>query len=287
MKITNELGLPNALVAAVKNDPYNPGTCDISVTRLIAPARKVVLEAQHANEISEDVSDRLWALFGQAVHTVLERAEEGTLVEKRLTINRQGWKISGQFDRLVINDGVLQDYKITTTYSAKNGGRAEWEQQLNVLATILREHGYPVKQLEVIAILRDWTQSQVDRIVDYPVKPAMRIPVMLWPEEQCEEFIDERIRVHQAARTVLPECSAEERWERSGQWALMKAGRKTAVKLFDSESDAMTAAEAAGNGHCVEHRPGRWLRCEMYCPAARFCQKWQQFQVGPNGQPGD
>ena len=37
MKLTNKFQLPLALVNAVKNDPYNPGVCDLSVTRLIAP----------------------------------------------------------------------------------------------------------------------------------------------------------------------------------------------------------------------------------------------------------
>ena len=51
MKITNELGLPEALVAAVRNDPYDAGTCDISVTKLISPPRMVALEAEHGKEI--------------------------------------------------------------------------------------------------------------------------------------------------------------------------------------------------------------------------------------------
>ena len=37
MKITNELGLPEPLVDAVRNDGYTKGNADFSVTGLISP----------------------------------------------------------------------------------------------------------------------------------------------------------------------------------------------------------------------------------------------------------
>lgn len=147
MKITNKYGLPEALVAAIANDPYDPGKGDITVTRLIAPPRKVLLEARHAHEISEDVSDRLWSLLGQSVHVILERAEKTAVTEERLSITRQGFTVSGKFDRFVLTDGLLQEYKVTTAYTVRNGGRDEWEAQLNLLAAILRENGHQVLRL--------------------------------------------------------------------------------------------------------------------------------------------
>lgn len=189
MKITNNLGLPQALVAAVANDPYDSGKCDITVTRLISPPRKVALERLHAHEIREDVSERLFSLLGQAVHVILERAEVEAVTEGRLSIERQGWVISGQFDRLALTDGVLTDYKVTSTYAAKDGGRLEWEYQLNVLAMILREHGHQIKKLEVVAILRDWSKAMAARGGDYPQVQAMKFEVPLWSEERCECFV--------------------------------------------------------------------------------------------------
>jgi len=275
MKITNRLNLPSALVAAVANDPYQPGECNITVSRLIQPPRKVALEALYSKEITEDVSDRLWALFGQAVHVILERAETEALVEQRLTIQRQEWKISGRFDRFAFTEGILQDYKVCSAYAVKNGTKQEWDCQLNILATILREHGHDIRQLEVVAILRDWSKNYVSRGSDYPDRQVLKIEIPLWSLEKCEEYLDERIRLHQMARTNLPECSPEERWAKPDQWALTKDGRKTAVRVYDQEIEAQVALRMAGPNHAIEHRPGKNLRCESYCPAAPFCDQWK------------
>jgi hypothetical protein len=273
MIITNNLGLPEAIVAAILNDPYDGGKSDITVTKLISPPRKVALETIHAKAITEDAADLLWALMGQSIHSILERAEVEAIAEKRLSIERQGWSISGKFDRLVVKDGLLQDYKVVSVHAAKNGGKLEWGGQLNVLAQILRENGYPVRKLEAIAILRDWSKSQVSRNQDYPDKAAVKIGIPLWDECRCEEFIDERIRLHQAARIKLPLCSPHERWQRPDVFAVMKSGRKTAVRLFDNEADANAYTEMTGSGLTIIRRPGTSIRCDGYCAAAPFCDQ--------------
>lgn len=271
MQLTNRFNLPESIFNAIKNDPYNPGPCDMSVTTLISPPRQVELKRRHQKEITEDVSDRIWSLFGQGIHTVLERAETNAITEARLSIERQGWVISGQFDQYEPVTGILRDYKVTSCYAVKNGHRKEWEQQSNILACILREHGYTVNGLQIVTILRDWSNSVAQRSQDYPDCPVLTIDVPLWSQEKCEEFVDSRIRIHQAARQTLPECSAEERWATPDIWALMKEGRKTAVNLFDSEKEANAALIAAGDKHYLDHRPGRNIRCGGYCCVAAFC----------------
>lgn len=276
MRITNKFNLPESIVSAIINDPYTSGPCDISVTRLISPPRKVALEKAHYKDLEEDASDRVWSLFGQAMHVVLERAEHIADTETRLVIERQSWNISGQFDRFDPVSGVLSDYKITSTLSVKNGSRSEWTAQMNILATLLRENSYAVNQLQIVVILRDWSKSQAQRSTDYPTQPVVTIEIPLWSEEKCEEYIDERIRLHQAARDKLPECSAEERWQTANVFALMKEGRKTAVKLFEDENEAEAACKAAGDKHHLVFRPGKSIRCESYCPAAPFCEQYQR-----------
>ncbi|HNV68258.1 MAG TPA: hypothetical protein PKO06_01075 [Candidatus Ozemobacteraceae bacterium] len=275
MKITNRLNLPSALVNAVRNDPYSAGACDISVTRLVSPPRIVALERQFHDKIEEDVSDRIWTIFGQAVHHILERGEETAVTEERLSIERQAWVISGQFDRLVLAEGLLQDWKVSTVYSAGNGGRFEWEAQLNLLGTILREHGVRVEKLEVVVLMRDWSKTMSLRNPEYPEAAVIKIPVPLWSIERCEEYLDERIRLHQAARTELPLCEAQERWAKPDTWALKKVNRVKAVRVFDNEADAYAACEVAGNEHSVEHRPGQNMRCQNFCSCAAFCSQWQ------------
>lgn len=280
MILTNRLGLPRSIENAVRNDPYTRGGAHISVTGLISPARKRALEARHADEITEDVADRIWALMGQIAHGVLERADDQAWCEERLYISRHGWRISGQFDRYLLEpDGLLQDYKLTTVYAVRDGCKPEWEAQENIYALMLREHGYRVERLEVVAILRDWQRSKAKHTSDYPQKPVLIVPVSLWPTEQTEEYIKSRLMAHGWAQHELPECTTEERWERPAVYALHKRGNTRATSLHDRIEQAEAARDAAIEAatrkaeYEIQERPAQQIRCTDYCPAMPFCDQ--------------
>ncbi len=95
---TNRANLPDAIVAAVVNDAYTKGNAEISVTGLLKPPRQAVLEAKHQDEITQDVSERVWSLLGQSVHSILEQANRRGIAERRLSIACEGWTISGGMD---------------------------------------------------------------------------------------------------------------------------------------------------------------------------------------------
>lgn len=278
MHITNRLGLPSSLVKAVSNDRYSRGDAHISVTGLIGPARKRYLETLHADEISEDVAERIWALMGQIAHGILERADDVAWCEERLFIERYGWRISGAFDRYLLEpSGLLQDYKMTSTYSIKDGVKIEWEAQENIYTLMLREHGYEVSRLEIVAILRDWQKAKAKHDDNYPQVPALVIPVREWTKDETETYIKARLNAHSKAHKNLPECTAEERWERPAIYALQKIGNKRATKLFDSEAEAQEALEAIGKGYEVQLRPAEQKRCQDYCTALPFCDQGQRL----------
>ena len=96
--LTNKLNLPLAVVKAVTNDPYTRGDSDISVTQLISPPYQRRL--RQTVEPVEDVAERLFSLYGQLAHGLLERAglKVGSNVETRLFTEVSGWKVSGQYD---------------------------------------------------------------------------------------------------------------------------------------------------------------------------------------------
>jgi hypothetical protein len=282
VKLTNKLGLPAAIVNAVANDPYTHGDAHISITGLIGPARKRALEKRHAHEITEDVSDRIWSLMGQVAHGILERSETQAWTERRLYMERHGWRISGQFDRFVYEDGLLQDYKLSSTYTVRDGVKPEWEAQQNCYALLLREHGYTVNKLQIVIIFRDWQRAKARHSPDYPQHPAAVLDVPMWSDERIERFIFARLVAHSNAPAALPECTPEERWEKPGAFALMKAGNKRATSVHGSRAEAERALENAqatarkGTEFRVEARPAEQTRCLFYCPAAPFCSQWQE-----------
>jgi hypothetical protein len=286
--ITNNLGLPDPIVRAITRDTWTPKPNRIGVTTLIAPPRKAALEILHADELVEDAADRVWALLGQAVHSIIERAGGLGIAEHRLTMDIEGWTLSGILDHFVYDpDGCLSDYKVSSTWAAKEGGKEEWDQQTNIYAHMLRHQGHAVARARVVLICRDWRKNEFLRYGSsgYPAQQVVVLPVTLWTPEQCDVFIRERMRMHQAARAgVLPHCTPEERWQRPTVWALMREGRKSAVKLYDNEAEADAAANGA-KGVSVVKRPGIAMRCSQYCSVAKQCQAVNDGQWLPGEIP--
>lgn len=277
-KFTNIHGLPDGIVRAVTNDPYTKGNADYSITGLLKPPRISVLERKHRDEIEEDVSERIWSLLGQATHTILERAETEAIPEDRWFLELDGKRISGGLDRFDIYQGKIADYKVTSIYKVRDGVPPEYEQQLNCYAGIIRAAGYPVFELEIVAILRDWLKRESKRNPAYPPTQIKVLSVPVWPQEKVLAFLRGRINLHEAAKSLLPECTREERWATNDVWAVMKDGRKTAVRLHDSEKFAQDHATALGKGHSVVFRPGENKRCQDYCSAAKFCDQYQSMK---------
>tara|TARA_R110000787_G_scaffold38014_2_gene96094 strand:+ start:34 stop:903 length:870 start_codon:yes stop_codon:yes gene_type:complete len=287
MKITNVLNLPQPIVDAVQNDPYDSGESDISVTRLISPPRQVALANEHGRKLTEDCADRLFSLMGQAMHHILERGGdvEGTrIIEKRLFADVGGWKISGQID--IWENGVLDDYKFTSVWETLNGLKEEKIQQLNMLAWLSRLNGIKVDKIRIVALYRDWSKSKAEFERDYPQHQIGVIEVPMWDDFKTAAFIDERVAIHQAARLELPFCTDEERWQRATKYAVMKEGRKSAFRLLDSSDAAMIYCEDKGfandgelkTGYYVEIRRGEATRCKHYCAVAPFCTQFNPIQ---------
>jgi hypothetical protein len=279
VRITNHANLPAPLVRAITLDPYDASSVDYSTTTLIKPPRIVALERRHAAELEEDAADRIWALMGQLGHLVLERAGMGELAEKRFTAQRLGKKIGGQVD-LWCNDTLL-DYKFCSIWTAKDGVKPEWEQQMNINALLCRENGVPVRAAQIIAIYRDWSVGAARREADYPKTQVQVFDVPIWSPERQESYVADRISRHIRAAVELPECTPLERWARPAVWALMKEGNKRAIRLHNSFQAAQDAC-LINPKYYVEHRPGVQTRCEMYCAVSEFCSQWEALKKQAN-----
>lgn len=231
MKITNERGLPRPILNALMNDPYSKGESDFTVTELISPPRQNALKRKYWDVLTEDASDRVWSLLGQAVHHIAEQGVTKDFIsEERFYANILGFNIGGQCDLYDKETGTLYDYKCTSAWGfiSKNGGgrKPEYEQQLNMLASLLRHNGYPVDRLVIIGVLRDWDQKCLDPVnkrffkEGYPKAPIVEVGQKIWKDEDCLKFFVERIKLHRDAikhlekndQKDLIKCSKEEIW---------------------------------------------------------------------------
>jgi len=279
MRITNKYGLPGALVEAIKNDSYDAGDSDISVTTLISPPKIRVLSKAHSGEMEEDASDRIYALVGQAVHSILERAEPSAIVEKRLYMDVLGWKVGGQFDRMTLRQVTLQDFKLCSVWEYIFGLKPERVAQLNVLAELCHQNGFTdIRKIEVVAIFRDWMKSKAKFDKDYPQAQVQRINVPLWDKAARLAYIKERVRLHQEAeKGRVIDCTASERWATDDTWAVMKGANKRAAKVCKSEHEAEEWINGR-DGFSVQLRKGVSKRCEDYCPVKDWCDQYKDMK---------
>jgi hypothetical protein len=115
----------------------------------------------------------------------------------------------------------IRDYKTTSVWAVMNE-KIEWEQQLNIYAWLVDtvKEDFFVKDLGIVAIIRDWSRREANRNSDYPQAPVKEIPIKLWTYEEQEAFIKDRITHHSACEFAmetdgdLPPCTPEEMWEK-------------------------------------------------------------------------
>lgn len=273
MQITNDANLPEPLYQAIvaQQQQHSVGEADISCTQLIDAPLIGWMWRNYGDQVVEDAADRLWALYGSIAHSILEGyAGAGHHVETEAIATVDGMRVSGHLDLLVMPDGRIQDYKFTSAWTvgeAKKNGKPEWERQLNVYRYLLEQDARlnfsPVRQLEIVAMLRDWGPRHVQE----GLKPVEVISIPLWEQERVEAYLRERVRLHQAAfaKEIPPQCSPEERWATPTTYAIVRPGRKTAVKVFQDRAEA-EAWQKQSPVDGIEVRPGENKRCLNYCP---------------------
>lgn len=231
MKITNARGLPQPVFEALNRKDYSSGDAHISVTELIDSPRIRVLKKKHNNEIELEADTLLAAFLGTCFHKGIEMGTKTGTTERRLSIDVNGWKLSGGMDHY--NDGVLTDYKTATKWKTMldcaDGRIEEWENQLNVYAHILRANGFPVTKLMLFALFKDWNKGDFGRSAKsgkifvpyqqggYPENAWLHFEVALWPENIAAAYVLARVVLHQDAEKKLPLCTAKEIWKNAGR----------------------------------------------------------------------
>ena len=293
--ITNKHGLPDSFLNYARSDKYSRGDADISVTQLIDSPQVLLLREKHQEETTTDVMDMIFALFGTAVHSVLETGKTPNVVkEQRLYDTVRGWKISGAIDQYEIlgDDLVITDYKVTSVWSVMFD-KQEWINQLNVYAYLLEVNKQrPVTNIKICAILRDWNRTQARLKPDYPQHPVAYIDIPLWSMKERIKYVNERVTAHQDARQMfdledgLTPCSDKERWAKEDKWAVIKKGNKKAFRVFNNKQDAENlvydlsdklALDVHKRNHDIEFRKGEYTRCKSnYCGVADFCQQYRE-----------
>ena len=276
MKVTNRLHLPDALVNAVSVERHNkPG--QYSATTLNKGTKEIVLQERHWDEFEVDAADNVWAVFGTAVHAVLEKHNDGNFHEERFDVAVGDSRVTGVVDSYDMERGTIADWKTASVYKVMKGDFADWYRQGMTYAWLLKQSGLDVRRCRFIALLKDHSKSKARFDAGYPQSPVFVYEFEITPEEleQTGERIASKVAEIEDAEKLADDdiapCTAEERWCDGDKYAVMKNGRKTAVRVFDTLPDADRCAGELGSGHYVENRPAVSRKCADYCLCKDFC----------------
>lgn len=282
MIITNNLKLPAPFVNMAQRDYiYEPN--EYRVTSLLKGVRETILERRHDAEIERDVSDMVWMLFGTAVHGVLEKHEEGDneLKEQRIKIPFGDYVLSGQFDLYNDTTKTVTDYKTASVWKIIFGDFEDWRRQLLIYCYMLRKIGFDAQGGEIVAFLKDHSKRDAKIKPDYPQFPVKIVSFAFSDDDfiECEQWLSDRFALIARAEKLpddeLPLCTPEERFNSGDKYAVMKKGRKTALRVMDSLEEAERWKSEHG-GDEIQKRPGEDKKCLDYCSACQFCNHYKE-----------
>lgn len=218
-----------------------------TVTELISGVRETFLKK--TSDYAVDPSSVLYALQGQAIHSINESHTQGDILsEERL----KDEITSGQFDLfgkiLDTDDGVLGDLKVTSSYKLmkalgiykvdvptgevyKTGAKKglpktrkefrydgvkdifEWAVQLNYYRLLLEQQGFKVNRMYIQALCRDSNlRIAAERGID---KTVYIIPINKISDHWLKIYFNHKAKLLREAleNNSLPKvCSHRERW---------------------------------------------------------------------------
>jgi len=280
MKIINKLNLPEGLSRAVSVNRHNDPGC-LSATTLIQGVKQIILTERHWDSLEDDVSERIWAVFGSAVHSLLESEGENDFTEQEMSCKIGDVTVTGRIDSYDMERGVICDYKTASVYKIKCGNFDDWYKQGMIYAWLLTRNGFNASKCRFIAMLKDHSKTEAKRDCGYPQSPVYiyEFSVSAQRLKEIENYIARKVEDYCSNAALpddsIPACSPEEHWDRPSKFAVRKEGRKTAIRLYDSLEDAESHRARLGEGHFVEHRKGESIKCRSYCLCARFCGFYQ------------
>jgi hypothetical protein len=147
---------------------------------------------------------------------------------------------------------------------------------------MLRTSGYEVENIEICAIVKDWSKMKINTSRDYPKSPFVTVKIKIADNEEVLKYIATRIALHKRADEgeQFP-CTKKERWAKEDVFAVRKKGGKKSLKNLSSRKIAETHLGSIQHKYpegslYIEHRPAESFRCKNYCSMNSICPQYQK-----------
>ena len=122
MKVTNKLNLPAAFVNAVSVRRHNAPGC-FSATTLNKGSKEIILNDRHFEEIEVDAADSVWAVWGTAVHALLESQPDNNFHEESFKVPVCNSFVTGQVDSYDMEHATIFDWKTASVWKVQSSAR--------------------------------------------------------------------------------------------------------------------------------------------------------------------
>lgn len=293
MKLTNKLNYPPAYVKAAERYIYPRTEGRIGVTELIESPQIRRLYIERYDDLIIDVSDFFTPMLGSAWHYNLQRnCPEEFKAEKKyevdlVTSQSDGKKIGNVLQKRIgditlvgkadLVNGGIEDYKLMSAWSWVFDKDKHFIDQLNILNWLRINSGIQsANYLRTHCFIKDWSPYKAKQNSDYPQQKFFRRDLPVWPLEQTEKFIVERLKLH-ADKNY--QCTDEDKWSRAEGFAVMKKGRKSALRVLNTQAEAMKWCidnNWAKSGQLLKEisiveRKSECKRCLSYCSVRSVC----------------
>ena len=232
MKVTNEDDVSLALAVWLLYDEYdyvdNPKY--LSATTLLKPLKQIVMKhrVDFSNE-SIDVMDFAQASMGTGLHDSIEKAWKlghksalkklgypdrvvnavvinptkedfdknpdliPVYIERRGTKNLRGWLIGGKFD--IVTEGLLQDFKSTSTYSWVAGSRDDEHKMQGSIYRWIHDDVITEDVIRINYIFTDFVKYMAANNPKYPARRIMHKDIPLLSYERTEAWLNEKLQL--------------------------------------------------------------------------------------------
>ncbi|UEN68853.1 exonuclease [Shigella virus Moo19] len=323
MKITNEHDVSLALAVWLLYDEYdyvdNPKY--LSATTLLKPLKQIVMKhrVDFSNE-SIDVMDFAQASMGTGLHDSIEKAWKlghksalkklgypdrvvnavvinptkedfdknpnliPVYIERRGTKNLRGWLIGGKFD--IVTEGLLQDFKSTSTYSWVAGSRDDEHKMQGSIYRWIHDDVITEDVIRINYIFTDFVKYMAANNPKYPARRIMHKDIPLLSYERTEAWLNEKLQLIEkywdAPESEIPECTDEELWRTEPQFKYFSDPTKVDVpgarstKNFDDMISARKFMAEKGGKGAIKVVEGQVKRCE-YCAVAPICKQRERY----------
>lgn len=265
MKQNNQYNLPEHVIRLLPKF-YKPDLARIGVTSLIDEPRIRTLLIKNWDKIERDISQSLTTLDGIIWHKhAAHEAQTDEQAEQKLEDNVDskgnplGLTLVGKADNyLCQNFGTdkpiyqIRDWKRIKVYALKFPETVKkYTAELNCYAWQRRKRGQQVDSLWLDVFWKDWKYENWERAEDktyisnqslplnsvfpyYPPIPYTEIKLSLWTFEEQEIFIKNQIEYH-----IQNPMACADRWQTEPCFAVMKEGRKSALRVLDTYEKAL------------------------------------------------